>query len=65
MSIKKGDKVRVNYEGSLDDGTVFDGSSHGDHSHPIEFEAGSCQVIKGFDANGNPNCVNNKQTLAC
>ncbi|MBS3150415.1 peptidylprolyl isomerase [Candidatus Woesearchaeota archaeon] len=50
MSIKKGDKVRVDYEGSLDDGTVFDSSSHGDHSHPIEFEAGSCQVIKGFDS---------------
>lgn len=23
------------------------------------------QVIKGFDANGNPNCANNKQTLSC
>jgi len=49
MKINKGDKVKVDYEGKLEDGTVFDSSTHGDHSHPLEFEAGSGMVIKGFD----------------
>ena len=49
MTIKKGDHIKVDYEGSLDDGTVFDSSKHGDHSHPLEFEVGSGQVIQGFD----------------
>ena len=49
MVVKKGDKIKVEYEGTLDDGTVFDSSTHGDHSHPIEFEVGSGQVIPGFD----------------
>jgi FKBP-type peptidyl-prolyl cis-trans isomerase 2 len=49
MAIEKGNKVKVDYEGRFDDGEVFDSSSHGDHSHPLEFVAGSGQVIKGFD----------------
>ena len=49
MAIKKGDKVKLDYEGKLDDGTVFDSSKHGDHSHPLEFEVGAGKVIKGFD----------------
>ena len=49
MQVKKGDKVKVEYEGRLEDGTVFDSSMHGDHSHPLEFEAGSGMVIPGFD----------------
>lgn len=47
--VKKGDKIKVDYTGTFDDGTVFDTSQHGEHSHPLEFEAGAGQVIKGFD----------------
>lgn len=47
MAVKKGDKVKVEYEGSLGDGTVFDCSTN--HGKPLEFEAGAGQMIKGFD----------------
>jgi len=51
MAVEKGDKVTVEYEGKLEDGTVFDSSKHGDHSHPLEFVVGSGNLIKGFDEN--------------
>lgn len=44
--IKKGDKIKIDYTGTLDDGTVFDTS---EGKHPLEIEAGSGKVIKGFD----------------
>ena len=49
MAIKKGDKIKVDYEGRFEDGTIFDSSSHGDHSHALEFTVGAGQVILGFD----------------
>ncbi|MFW5746314.1 MAG: FKBP-type peptidyl-prolyl cis-trans isomerase [Nanoarchaeota archaeon] len=47
MPVEKGDKVKIEYTGKLDDGSVFDSSEK--HGQPLEFEAGSGQVIKGFD----------------
>lgn len=43
---KKGDKVKINYTGKLDDGTVFDTS---DGREPLEFTLGNKQVIPGFE----------------
>ncbi len=47
MTIKTGDMVKIEYTGTLDDGTVFDSSV--EHGSPLEFEVGGGQVIKGFD----------------
>lgn len=44
---KIGDKVTIEYHGTLSDGTVFDTSKN--HDTPLEFELGSGQVISGFD----------------
>lgn len=47
MTAKIGDTVKIEYTGTLDDGTVFDSSS--EHDAPLEFQIGSGHVIKGFD----------------
>ena len=46
QQVTKGDQVKVHYHGKLTDGTTFD-SSQG--REPLQFTAGSGQVIKGFD----------------
>lgn len=47
MAITKGNKVKLEYQGTLDDGTVFDDSSR--RGDLLEFEAGTGKVIQGFD----------------
>lgn len=47
MPIKDGDTIKIDYTGTLDDGTVFDSSVN--HGQPLEFTVGSGQVIPGFD----------------
>ena len=44
--VKKGDRVKVQYTGTLQDGTIFDKSKEGE---PLEFTVGSGQLIPGFD----------------
>ncbi len=46
MTIKDGDMVRVHYEGSFEDGTVFD-STFGTGA-PKEFEVGSPNILPAF-----------------
>lgn len=48
--IEEGKKVKVEYEGKLESGEVFDSSKDKDgNSNPLEFTVGSNQVIKGFE----------------
>lgn len=47
MPAKQGDLVKVEYEGRLEDGTVFDSSKK--HDQPLQFKIGEKQVIKGFE----------------
>jgi FKBP-type peptidyl-prolyl cis-trans isomerase 2 len=47
LPIKDGDTIKIDYTGTLDDGTVFDSSA--DHDQPLEFTVGAGQVIPGFE----------------
>ncbi len=46
MTVKKNDKIKVHYIGTLDDGTIFDKSSN---EQPLEFVVGNGQIIPGFE----------------
>jgi len=47
MPVKKGDKVKVEYEGKLEDGSIFDQSA--DHDGPLEFEVGEGMLMEGSE----------------
>jgi len=45
-TVEKGDIVKVEYTGTLRDGTIFDKSKEGE---PLKFTVGSGQIIPGFE----------------
>jgi FKBP-type peptidyl-prolyl cis-trans isomerase 2 len=45
-SVRKGDRVKIHYKGTLKDGTVFESNFGG---APLEFSVGKGKVIKGFE----------------
>lgn len=62
MSVaKKGDKVKVHYVGTLNDGSQFDSSV--ERGEPIAFTVGAGQMIPGFDAAVEGMNVGEKKTV--
>lgn len=47
MGIKEGNNIKIEYTGSLDDGTVFDSSAR--HGKPLDVQIGNKQLIGGFE----------------
>ncbi|MDY3868383.1 MAG: peptidylprolyl isomerase [Pyramidobacter sp.] len=62
QTVKKGDKVRVHYTGTLNDGSVFD-SSVLNKRPPLEFTVGAGQMIPGFDKGVEGMAVGEKKML--
>ncbi len=58
--IEKGQKVKIHYTGTLDDGKTFDSSAGRD---PLEFEMGAGMVIPGFETGVKDMAVGEKKTI--
>ena len=58
--MKPGDKIKVHYSGTLNDGSVFDSS---DGRAPLEFTIGENQVIKGFEDGVKDMKLNQEKTI--
>ncbi len=61
MAVKQGDTIKVHYTGTLNDGSEFDSSYK--RNEPIEFKAGTGQMIKGFDNAVIDMTVGDKKTI--
>jgi len=48
MAVETGNKIKVDYTGTFENGEVFDASEK--HGKPLEFEAGKGMVVPGFDS---------------
>ena len=48
MAVKNGDTVTLEYEGRLDDGTVFDSTDN--HEEPLVFEVGAHTLMEAFES---------------
>ncbi len=46
MPVENGNLIKIEYEGKLEDGTVFDSSAG---REPLQFQVGAHQVIPGFE----------------
>ncbi len=62
MSVKVGDKIKVHYVGTFNDGEVFDSSVA--RSQPLEFTVGDGSMIKGFDEAVRGMAVEEKKKVA-
>ena len=58
--IEDGQKVKIHYTGTLDDGDQFDSSAGRD---PLEFEMGAGMVIPGFETGVRDMAVGEKKTI--
>jgi len=58
--IDNGQKVKIHYTGTLDDGSKFDSSEGRD---PLEFEMGAGMVIPGFETGVKDMAVGEKKTV--
>ena len=58
--IENGQKVKIHYTGTLDDGSQFDSSAGRD---PLEFEMGAGMVIPGFEKGVADRTVGEKKTI--
>ena len=61
MAVKQGDTIKVHYTGTLNDGSEFDSSYK--RNEPIEFQAGTGQMIQGFDNAVMEMTVGEKKTI--